>query len=412
MARKVKELGALVVSRMTRPGMYTVGGVAGLALQVSSGGGRSWLLRYSVGSKRRELGLGGFPDVTLASAREAAREAREKVRAGIDPIEQKRVLRSELSDARAKAMTFKACAEAYIAAHEAGFKNAKHRAQWSATLKCYAYPEVGNLLVGDVELVHVLKILEPIWYSKTETAKRLRGRIERVLDWATGRKLRSGDNPARWKGLLQGQLPPPSKISKVTHHAALPLSEMVGFMARLHGAEGVGARALEFLVLTAARSGEVRGAKWTEISFETKIWTIPAVRMKAGKEHRVALSPTAINLLRCLSNAPGNEFVFAAPRGGSLSDMALTAVMRRMGASAVPHGFRSSFRDWAAEYTNYPSEAAEMALAHSIGNKVEAAYRRGDLLEKRKAMMADWAAFCSQGANAEVISIMQKQARS
>lgn len=411
MARKAKELGALAVSRLAKPGLHSVGGVAGLALQISQGGGRSWLLRYSVGVKRREMGLGGFPDVTLAGAREAAREARDQVRAGIDPIEQKKGLRSALSAAQGKTMTFKACAEAYIAAHEASWKNKKHASQWITTLETYAYPHIGNLLVGDVELVHVLKILEPIWRMKTETAKRLRGRLERVLDWATGRQLRNGDNPARWKGLLQEQLPPPGKISKVTHHAALPLFEMAKFMNRLQDAEGTGARALEFLILTAARSGEVRGAVWQEVDLVEKVWTVPAKRMKMGKEHRVALSNSAVALLRALPRKEGVDLIFPAQREGMLSDMTLSAVMRRMGVKAVPHGFRSTFRDWAAELTNYPRDVAEMALAHGIGNKVEAAYRRGDLFEKRKFMMRDWAEFCAKSETGNVLPIKQSSVR-
>jgi integrase len=385
MARKAKELGALVVSRLTKPGLYTVGGVAGLALQVSDGGGRSWLLRYTAGVKRREMGLGSFPSVTLAGARDAAREARAKVQAGIDPIEQKKALRSALSAAQGKTMTFKECAEAYIAAHEAGWRNAKHRQQWTNTLTTFAYPKIGRLLVSDVEQSHVMQILDPIWRTQTETAKRLRGRIENVLAWATSRKLRSGDNPASWKGSLQSQLPAPGKIeaTKVKHHAALPLAAMGEFMKRLREANGIGARALEFLILTAARSGEIRGAVWAEIDLDAKVWTIPGNRMKAGREHRVALSPTAVTLLRALPRVGGTDLIFASPRGGPLSDMSISAVLRRMEVNAVPHGFRSTFRDWAAECTNYPRDAAEMALAHTIGDKVEAAYRRGDLFEKR-----------------------------
>jgi integrase len=395
MGRKAKELGALAVSRLTTPGLHFVGGVSGLSLQVLSSGGRSWVLRATIGTKRRDMGLGGYPDVPLAGARQAARDARCQIRAGVDPIEQKKVLRSAMSVAQGRGLTFKAAAEAYIAAHEAGWRNAKHRQQWANSLSTFAYPIVGKLLVQDVALSHVLAILEPIWATKTQTAKRLRGRVEQILDWATARGHRDGPNPARWRGHLSQMLAAPTRISKVKHHRAVPVSEVGAFMQRLRGVEGLGARALEFLVLAAARSGEVRGAVWAEIDLSEKVWTVPAGRMKAAKEHRVPLSQAAVKLLRGLPCVAATELVFPAARGGQLSDMTLTAVMRRMNVDAVPHGFRSTFRDWASEKSSYPRDVAEMALAHSIGNKVEAAYRRGDLFEKRKSMMADWATFCS-----------------
>lgn len=392
MGRKAKELGALAVSRLTEPGLHFVGGVSGLGLQVLPKGGRTWVLRATIGGKRRDMGLGGYPDVLVAGAREAARAAREQIRAGIDPIEHKKALRSALAAAQGKGLTFKASAEAYIAAHEAGWRNAKHRQQWTNSLITYAYPKIGKLLVGDIELSHVMAILEPIWREKTETAKRLRGRIEQVLDWAIARGHRDGLNPARWRGHLDKMLAAPGKVAKVTHHSALGLAHVQNFMTRLRTVEGVGALALEFLILTAARSGEVRGATWDEINLDTHTWTIRAQRMKAGKEHRVALSNAAARILVALPGRKG--IVFPAPRGGQLSDMTMTVVLRRLGIDAVPHGFRSTFRDWAAECTNYPRDVAEMALAHSIGSKVEAAYRRGDLFDKRKSMMEDWAQFC------------------
>lgn len=407
MARKAKELGALVVSRLIEPGLHFVGGVAGLALQVLPSGGRSWVLRATIGGRRRDMGLGGFPDITLAGAREAARKAREQIRAGLDPIEAKRAARSALNASQGKAITFRESAEAYIAAHEASWRNRKHRQQWTNSLTAYAYPTVGNLLVKDVELSHLISILDPIWKSKTQTAKRLRGRIEQILDWASARGFRDGLNPARWRGHLDKLLAAPGKIGKVTHHAALPLAKLGDFMYQLRAAQGMGARALEFLILTAARSGEVRGAMWAEIDFVAKTWTIPASRMKAAKEHRVALSSSAIKLLRDIPKSD-SSLVFPAPRGGQLSDMTLTAVVRRMNAQAVPHGFRSTFRDWAAECTNYPRDVAEMALAHSIGSKVEAAYRRGDLFEKRKLMMADWATFCAKSEGKTVITMSRR----
>lgn len=258
----------------------------------------------------------------------------------------------------------------------------------------YAYPVIGKLQIQDIALSHVIKILEPIWTTKTETAARLRGRIENVLDWAIVRNYRIGDNPARWKGYLDKVLPSPSKVTKVEHYPALKISEVGDFLQKLKQQEGVSAKALEFLILTAARSGEVRGALKHEIDREKAVWIIPPERMKAGKEHRVPLSPRAIQILDELPQIEGVNFVFPSPKGGKLSDMALAAVMRRMSVPAVPHGFRSTFRDWVAECTNYPNEVAEMALAHTIGNKVEAAYRRGDLFEKRRQMMNDWEKFC------------------
>ena len=256
---------------------------------------------------------------------------------------------------------------------------------------------MGSLMVRDVGLPQVLAVLEPIWTTTNETAVRLRGRIELVLDWATARGLRDGLNPARWRGHLDKLLPKPSKVNNREHHAALPVGAVGAFMVRLRAAEGMGARALEFAILTAARSGEVRGATWAEIDRDAKVWTLPAARMKAGKEHRVPLTAEALALLDALPKVAGTELVFPAPRGGALSDMTLLAVLRRLDVPAVPHGFRSTFRDWAAERSNYPRDVAEMALAHAIGDKVEAAYRRGDLFEKRRLMMADWAAFLAHG---------------
>jgi integrase len=399
MGRKAKEMGALAVSRLTGPGLHFVGGVSGLALQVLPKGGRTWILRAMMGGRRRDMGLGGFPDVTLADARAAARGAREQIRAGLDPIEELRAVASARRASKISQITFRQAVTAYIAAHEPGWRNIKHAQQWRNTLETYAHPVIGSVLIHDVDLTHVLAILEPIWKSKTETATRLRGRIEQVLDWATARGHRDGLNPARWRGHLDKLLARPSKIVRVEHHAALPVAEIGTFMGRLLALEGVGARALEFAILTASRSGEVRGATWSEIDLEGANWTIPAGRMKAGREHRVPLSPRATTLLRALPRIAGTSLVFPAPRGGTLSDMTLRAVLRRMKVAAVPHGFRSTFRDWASEHTNYPRDAAEMALAHAIGDKVEAAYRRGDLFDKRRRMMADWAAFCGRIAN-------------
>jgi len=412
MGRKASELNALAISRLSTPGMHFVGGVAGLALLVADTGARSWILRKTIAGKRRDMGLGGYPDVTLAQAREKAREKRALVEMGIDPIEDRRAKLATLAASRAKAMTFAQCVAAYLEAHGDGWKNAKHRQQWANTLDTYAGPIIGGIDVALVDTGLVLKVLEPIWKEKTETATRLRGRLENVLSWATTRGYRQGENPARWKGHLDTLLAAPSKIQKVEHHAALPFKEVGAFMTDLAKMEGVGARALEFAILTAARSGEVRGATWQEINLEARSWTVPAERMKAGKEHRVPLSDAALATLRAMPQA--GEFVFPGARNGKpLSDMSLTAVLRRMGrGDLTAHGFRSSFRDWAAEQTAYPAEVVEMALAHTIKNVVEAAYRRGDLFEKRARLMADWAKYCGTVATSagEVVPLRGRKA--
>ena len=394
MPRQAKELSALEVGRIKQAGMHAVGGVPGLHLQVLPSGGRSWILRTVMGGKRCQIGLGGYPAVTLALAREKAREAREAIEQGRNPIAERAAARSALAAHHGSLITFAEAAAKFIEAKSPEWSNAKHAAQWTATLETYAYPTIGKVHVRDVALAHVVKILEPIWATKTETATRLRGRIESVLDWATVRGYRHGDNPARWRGHLDKLLAKPTKVAKVEHHEAIPVDELGAFLVELRKQNGIAARALEFAILTAARSGEVRGAAWSEVDLTNGVWTIPAERMKAKREHRVPLSDRAITLLRALPRFEGTDTIFVAPRGGVLSDMTLTAVMRRMKVDAVPHGFRSTFRDWAAERTNYPREVAEMALAHAIGDKVEAAYRRGDLFEKRRRMMDEWAKFC------------------
>lgn len=412
MPKRAKAKTAMEVSKLKEPGLHFVGVVPGLALQVTATGARTWILRVVIGPRRRDMGLGGYPAVTLAQAHERAREARDLIRKKIDPIEQQRAASSELRASVAKALTFKETAKAYMAAHEAGWKNAKHAQQWRNTLQTYAYPVMGDLLVRDVEKEHVLAALRPIWTEKTETAVRVRSRIELVLSYAMQAGYRpEGLNPARWKGGLDQLLPKPRKVATVEHHPALPIDGVGDFMARLRKAEGMGARALEFVILTAARSGEVRGATWAEIDLDAKVWTIPAVRMKAGKEHRVPLSTAAVKLLQGLPKVDGSELVFPAARGGQLSDMTLSAVLRRMNVPAVPHGFRSTFRDWTSERTSYPHEVAEMALAHAIEDKSEAAYRRGDLFQKRRAMMTEWAAFLSTPSVGGKVLPMQRKAK-
>lgn len=409
MPKQAVELGPLAVRRLLRPGRHMVGGVAGLALLVDGPESRRWVLRTMVAGKRRDLGLGAFPGVTLADARAKAAQLREQIRQGVDPVAEARAKRAALAAERAKAMTFEQCAAAYVAAHRAGWKSAKHAQQWENTLVQWAYPKLGALLVRDVELAHVLAVLEQpadperpqgpnFWIAKTETASRVRGRLESVLDWATARKLRQGENPARWRGHLDKLLPRPAKVAKVEHHAAVAVETVGKFMQQLRTMPGQGSLALQFLILTAARSGEVRGMTWEEVDMHAGVWTVPPDRMKAGKEHRVPLSDAALALLSAQPRVEGVDFVFPGSGGRMLSDMTLTATLRRMGETATAHGFRSTFRDWAAERTNYPREVAEMALAHAIGDKVEAAYRRGDLFDKRRRLMQDWAAFLDQPA--------------
>jgi integrase len=392
--KKATEIGALAVKRMTLPGTHAVGGAAGLALQVKDSGARSWILRATVGSVRRHIGLGGFPDVPLAAARDRAREVRDQIRAGVDPIEFRKSVRDAQRKASARGLTFSQAAERWHRSKSVEYRNQKHAAQVLSTIAAYAGPVIGDLSVAMITLSDVVRVLEPIWASKTETASRLRGRIESVLNWATVSGFRSGDNPARWRGNLDAVLPKPARVRHIEHHRALTAEDMPAFMSDLRQVDGMGARALEYLVLTATRSGEVRHATWDELDLRSRVWTIPGRRMKAGREHRVPLSDQAVKLLRSLPRFQDSPFVFAAPRGGALSDMTLSAVLRRMNVHAVPHGFRSTFRDWAAERTNFPSEVVEMALAHTITNKVEAAYRRGDLFDKRRKLMADWARHC------------------
>ena len=397
MPKKAKELSALEVNRLTKPGNHAVGGVSGLYLYVNEAQGRSWVLRVMVAGRRKHLGLGGYPSVTLAQAREKARTAREQVVSGIDPIHERRSVAIALKAQQASRRTFEEVATAYIAFQEAGWRNHKHRMQWSSTLETYAYPLIGGLSVDAITERHVIAVLEPIWSIKTETASRLRGRIESILDWARVRGHREGDNPARWKGHLDQVFPAQSQVRQVQHFQALPARAVPAFMKRLTLQHGVSALALRFLILTVARSGEVRGARWSEIDFDQVVWTIPAERMKARREHRVPLS---LGTLKVLEDAQSSktlkrsDLIFSNHKGDMLSDMSLTAMMRRMEVAAVPHGFRSTFRDWVGESTQFPSDLAEMALAHVLPNKTEAAYRRGDSLEKRRVMMDAWAIHC------------------
>lgn len=419
MPKVAEELGSLDVKRLTHAGgkgnaLVAVGGVTGLYMQITPNGGKTWILRMRIGDRRRDIGLGGFPTVTLALAREKARTARAKVEAGIDPVEERKAARATLVAERKRGMLFSDAVDKALGAKLDAFKNEKHRKQWRATLDAYALPELGQMAVQDIGVQDVLRVLQPIWQTKTETASRLRGRIEAVLSWATVSGHRIGDNPARWGGNLKELLPAASAVKNSENQPALALGDAPAWFADLQGREGFGARALEFAALTAARSGEVRGARWDEIDLEAAIWTIPAARMKMKREHRVPLTSVAVALLEALPRLDGTTLVFPAAKGGPLSDMTLSATMRRIHEAAkeragggddagyldprnkrpaVPHGLRSTFRDWAAEKTQYPGDMAEVALAHRISSAVEAAYRRGDMVEKRRRMMADWADF-------------------
>lgn len=393
MARKVRILNAQQVQRATKPGYYFDG--AGLYLQVAKGGSKSWILRYVIDGRAREMGLGSLVTFSLADARERAIRYRQSIADGTDPIEERKVslLAKRMTDANV--ITFDKAAQKYIAANESGWRNAKHGEQWRNTLTTYASPVVGDLSVSLITTAHVLRILEPIWSTKTETATRVRGRIEKVLDWAKVQGYRSGDNPALWRGHLSEALPKPSKVANEEHHAALPWLEIGAFMVVLSTMPGTAARALELIILTATRTSEVLNSKWAEFDLDAGLWIIPKQRMKGFREHRVPLSESAIRILR--KQPTSGEFVFPGSKEGTaLSNMSCLAVLKRMGRSDLTvHGFRSTFRDWVSESTAYPRDVAEMALAHAIEDKSEAAYRRGDLIEKRRALMADWGRFCA-----------------
>ncbi|CAM2158376.1 Phage integrase [Paraburkholderia tropica] len=398
MPKIAKELGALAVSRLSTPGTHAVGRVAGLALQVSPTGARSWILRMTVGGRRREIGLGAYPAVSLKDAHDKAQATRDQVQAGVDPVLQRKEAASLLRASQALEITFEDAAKRFIKAKAPEWKNVKHGDQWRNTLAEYAYPSIGRLMVRHISRAHVTEVLEPIWTTKTETASRLRGRIEAILDWARVKGFRDeGINPAAWRGNLDKLLPAPKKTKRVRNHPALPIDQMADFMRTLRTTHGVSARCLEFTILTAARSGESRGARWGEIDLDRGIWAVPPERMKAKKEHRVPLSRAAVELLKAIEREKDQDLVFPSPRsGGVLSDMSLLELMRRQDLEATPHGFRSTFRDWAGEHTNFPRELAEVALAHIKGDATEAAYWRGDVLEKRRQMMTDWAEFIAK----------------
>lgn len=407
MPKKAAGLTAAKVSKAD-PGQYMDGN--GLRLFVRDTGSRFWIFRYTLAGRTREMGLGragaGPGAVRLIEARQRAGDLHRLVRSGTDPLAQRdanqAAAKAAAQQAAIRGTTFREAAERFMTGNKVGWKNAKHRAQWGSTLTAYAYTHMGDLPVADVATEHVLAALQPIWTTKPETAARVRGRIEAVLDYAKATGLRAGDSPARWRGHLSNALPARGQVAPVQHHAALPWQDVGAFMAALQGQPGMGARALAFTILTTARSGDVLGARWSEIDMAAATWTVPAARMKAKREHRVPLPPAALAILTDvtalrLTDAP-DAFVFpgTVPSRG-LSNMTMTAVLRRMKRGDLTvHGFRSCFKDWASELTSYPGELSEAALAHMVGDKVEAAYRRGDLFDKRRDMMTAWATFCAQ----------------
>jgi integrase len=410
MPRKAQELGSLQIAQIAKPGLHAVGGVAGLCLQIEPTGARSWILRTLIAGKRRHMGLGGFPDVKLTDARRLARVAREEIDRGHDPVEARRAAKAKLLAEAGRLLTFEQACKDYIAAHEQTWKHPAHRRAWTYTLLEIACPGIdcgetgraaglGKIAVGDIETGHVLNLLRPLWATKTETAQRTRQRCEAVLNAAKAAgAIRSSawTNPFRWKGHLDALLAKPRKLAPIQHHKALPADQVPGFVEALRAREGAAARALEWILLTASRSSEARGAKWAELDLEAKVWTVPSQRMKGSKEHRVPLSGAATDLLGKLPRVAGSELVFPGPMGKPITDVAVSRLCGDLsGDQCVPHGWRSTFRDWAGDRTNYPRDLCEAALAHVVGG-VEGAYRRSDAVERRRPMMEDWAAFLAK----------------
>jgi integrase len=407
MARTIGRLTALKVRQAKKPGLYADG--ANLYLQIGKTGAKSWIYRYKVAGRDRLMGLGPLRDVGLTEAREAALNSRRMQRAGVDPLDAKRRERARGKLAAARSLTFAECARSYIATHEAGWRDSgKSARQWTASINSYCAPVFVDAPIQDVDTALVMRVLEPIWTIKPETGRRLRGRIESILDWATARGYRQGENPARWRGHLQNLLPLRSKVARPVHHPALPYRELPAFMAELRLEEGVGAAALEFCILTAARTGEIIGARWNEIDFVERLWIVPAARIKAEREHRVPLSDAALAILVKMASVRHGDFVFPGGRrtGWPMGHMTMLRTLSRMRRGQLTvHGFRSTFRDWCAEQTNFPAEAAEMALAHKVRNKVEAAYRRGNLLAKRRELMQAWAEFAEARPTGEIVQL-------
>jgi len=393
MGQKINRLTALKVKKEAKPGWYSDG--LGLYLQVSPSGTKSWVYRYQKSGKERRHGLGAFPTVTLEQARKAANECRLLRNEGLDPIDRKKEVKQERDLKSNSNKTFKECSLAYIDAHKSAWKNAKHESQWRNTLETYVYPVMGDTHVQHVDVEIVLKVLEPIWHTKTETASRIRQRIENILDWATVRNYRKGENPARWRGHLDKTLPKRTKVQKVVHFAAMSYSDLPQFFKQLRGIDTITAKALAFTILTATRSNESRYASPDEINLDTKEWIIPDERMKADREHRVPLSEEALKIIQELDGISTNQFIFPGLREGKpISDSSLLNLLKSYYPKLTVHGFRSTFRDWCAEMTSHPREVAEAALAHTLKDKTEAAYQRGDLFKKRQKLMKEWTSYC------------------
>jgi integrase len=390
--RHINKLSPSKIAALEKPGLYGDG--SGLWLRIAPGGSRQWVLRYQLGGRPRSMGLGSIHDYSLGEARARARAARKLALDGMDPIKDRRQRRAEV----ALALKFAQAVDLYLASHEASWSNQKHRAQWRSTLTTYAMPELGQLPLADIDAAAILRVLSPIWGTKPETASRVRGRIEAVLAWGIALGFRDGPNPAVWKNHLSNILPPRVRLAAVRHHPALPYAELPGFMAELAAHTGISARALRFLILTAARTGEAIGATWDEINIAAGVWTVPGSRMKAGRPHRVPLSDPALTALEALPRIVGCPYLFPGARiGRPLSNMACLELMRELRPGYVPQGFRASFKSWATETTTHAREAIELALAHRVGDAVERAYMRGDMFEKRRALMDDWARFCCWG---------------
>ena len=405
MAKRAAGLTVRRIESERRPGMYGDG--HGLYFHVSALGAKSWVFRYTFRGVRHDLGLGSVSLFSLAEARDRAFAARRLIAEGRDPLTERRAARTAAQLDLAKAITFAGCATAYIEAHQAGWRGTKSRRQWETSLASYVLPRLGGLPVGEIDTGLVMRVIDPIWSEKPETASRVRGRIESILDWATTRGYRQGDNPARWRGHLENLLPKKTKIRAVEHHAALGYGEIASFLAVLRQQQGIAARALEFAILTCGRSGEVLGARWDEVDVTQRLWTIPAVRMKGAREHRVPLSDAAMAIVEQMAALRSSPFVFPGVRQGQPpSKTALFEVLRRMGRGDVTvHGFRSSFRDWVAERTSFAAEIAEMALAHLVGDAVERAYRRSDQFEKRRQVAEAWAAYCNAGPGGQIVPL-------
>jgi integrase len=391
---------------LTAPGYHSVGGVPGLLLQVTESGSRSWLLRVTVAGKRREIGLGSYPAVPLAPAREKAQAMRDEISAGTDPVAKrkssKQALHEQQEEEKRLAWTFRRCAAKFIDVKKPGWRNAKHVQQWQNTLTSYAYPLIGDMAVASIRVEHIMQVVEPHWTTKNETINRVRNRVEQILDWAAVHGYREQINPARWRGCLDKLLPKPSDVAPVEHHPAVPAENMYGFMRRLQAMTGMSARCLEFVVLTACRSGAARLATWGEIDWKNRVWNIPAEPgRKMKRPLRVPLSDPALALLKSVPQGEGDALIFPGKKGQPLSDMALTELMRGMELDAVPHGFRSTFSSWAASSTAFPSEVREMALGHTVGSDTVRAYQRDDLFVKRIAMMTEWAAFINSSPHTE-----------